>query len=179
MTPPLPFVVILGSWHVEVGHSWCPWRDEGGEKTGQERSCCPPATFRTHPGTRDLLLSFSQRAPHWLAKWIQICTLESLTYKEKQRTRLGIPLQCPPVFYNDHWVPLWTPWTQKTRCWLCQSFVTTACRLLWVTREGRTVSSEAQPRPLGSAGRQCPKVERAKSATSAILACLSLTLIAH
>lgn len=90
--------------------------------------------------------------------------MESLAYKEELRAHRrghpGLPLQCLWSSIMTTTAPLLGPWTQTTRCLLCQSFVTTACRLWCVTREDGTASRRALTGPLGSAGRQCPKVER-------------------
>lgn len=90
--------------------------------------------------------------------------MESLAYKEELRAQRrghpGLPLQCLWSSIMTTTAPLLGPWTRTTRCLLCQSFVTTACRLWCVTREDRTASRRALTGPLGSAGRQCLKVER-------------------
>lgn len=93
--------------------------------------------------------------------------MESLAYKEELRAHRrghpGLPLQCLWSSIMTTTAPLLGPWTQTTRCLLCQSFVTTACRLWCVTREDGTASRRALTGPVGSAGRQCPKVERGQS----------------
>ena len=130
----------------------------------------PPPRYQGAPAEWD---HGNHAAPHWLAKLLQISTSDSfgasLAFKELSWGRRGEIMwgpspAMPLVLYNDHWAPCWGPSTGTTRCWLCQSFVTTTCRL-WggggggVTRDDGNSAYEAWRGPVGSAGRQSPGIE--------------------